>query len=159
MSVTKRRAPMPSLMMYTLDANIFVRDADPRDADHAVCHALLVHLGRSSTIIIEPMIVLAEVAGALSRELRDPMRGRLVIELLVALPNVSYIPVDVALGREAAEIAADYGLRGMDALYVAVARRSGSAFVSLDAEARRRAAVIVSAITPAEALAALTGSS
>lgn len=138
--------------MFTLDANIFVRDADPRDPDHTVCHTLLELLATTPVVIVEPLIVLAEVAGALSRELRDPMRGRIVTELLLALPNVQFVPIDERLARAAADVAADHGLRGMDALYVAVAQDYGTTLVTLDGEPRRRAAAVVTTMTPAEAI-------
>lgn len=62
--------------MYTLDANIFARDANPRDPFYATCHALLERLGGTAVPVIEPGLLLAEVAGAISRETRDPLRAR-----------------------------------------------------------------------------------
>lgn len=38
--------------------------------------------------------LLAEVAGILSRELRDPMRERLVVSVLETLTNLSLIALD-----------------------------------------------------------------
>lgn len=142
--------------MYTLDASIFVRDLTPRDPDHATCRELLERPRAGNTPINAPFLLLAEVAGVVSRELRDPMRGRMALTLLQALPNLTLAPIDVALAQEAAEIAADRALRGSDATYVAVARRSGYTLVTLDREQRERGAVVVPTRTPAEALAELT---
>jgi predicted nucleic acid-binding protein len=61
--------------MYTLDANIFVRDASPGDPEHPTCHALMAQLYQRNTAIIVPFLVLAEIAGALSRSFRDPIRA------------------------------------------------------------------------------------
>ena len=72
-----------------------------------------------------------------------------------AFQHVQFIPLDDALIDTAAEIAADYALRGADATYVAVARRHSCTLVSLDREQRERAAAIVTTRTPAEALADL----
>ncbi|MCX7790950.1 MAG: PIN domain-containing protein [Chloroflexaceae bacterium] len=141
--------------MYTLDANIFIRDAIPNDPEHVMCHALLARLYESSTSIVLSTLVLAEIAGALSGSYRDPIRARLEVELLRELHIIKYIPLDDALAQEAADIAADRALRGADAVYVAVARRHGCALVSLDREQRERAAPLVRALTPAEALAEL----
>ncbi|RRR77375.1 MAG: PIN domain-containing protein, partial [Candidatus Viridilinea halotolerans] len=96
---------------------------------------------------------IAEIAGALSRTFRDPIRARLEVDLLRDLRHIQYIPLDAAITQEAAEIAADRALRGADALYVAVARRYGCALVTLDREERERAAPVVRTLTPAEALA------
>lgn len=142
-------------MMYTLDANIFVRDASPSDPDHEICHRLMTRLYQESTTIVVPLLVLAEIAGALSRSFRDPIRARLEIDLLRALHHIQLVALDDGLAQEAAEIAADRTLRGADAIYVAVARRYGCALVTLDREQRERARPVVRALTPAEALAEL----
>lgn len=104
-----------------------------------------------------PNLILAEIAGALSRSFRDPIRARLEVDLLRDLHTIRLIPLDDALAQEAAELAADRALRGADAVYVAVARRYGCALVSLDREQRERAASIVRVLTPDEALAELAG--
>ena len=138
--------------MYTLDASIFLRDAVPTDPDHAVCHALITQLYKDNTMIIVPLLVLVEIAGALSRTFHDPIRSRLEVELLHDLHNISFIPLDETLAQLAAELAADRGLRGSDAVYVAVAQRYGSTLVSLDREQRERARLVIRSLTPVEAL-------
>lgn len=141
--------------MYTLDANIFVRDLDTREPNHAECHALLAALKLGAHRIVVPGLALAEVAGAISRTRRDPIAGRLAAQLLSETANITFVPLDPALAQAAAELAADYALRGADAVYVAVARRHGCTLVSLDREQRERAAAVVTARAPAEALAEL----
>ena len=141
--------------MYTLDANIFVRDANPHDRAYPDCHALVQRLYILRIAVLVPTLVLAEVAGPLSRAFRDPIRARVYVETLRALPNIQLVNIDDGLGQEAADLAGDAYLRGADAIYVAVARRYGTMLVSLDREQRERAAAIVPALTPAEALAGL----
>jgi predicted nucleic acid-binding protein len=141
--------------MYTLDANIFVRDLDTREPQHAECHALLEELQAQALPIIVPVLVLAEVTGTVSRTRRDPIAGRLAADLLRKTGNLSLIPIDDSPAQEAAELAADYALRGADAVYVAVARRYNCTLVSLDREQREHARAIVTTRTPAEALADL----
>jgi predicted nucleic acid-binding protein len=143
--------------MYTLDANIFVRDTDPSDPAFAECHALLEAIEEQQLPIIVPNLILAEVAATVSRTRRDPIRARLAVAALALFKHVQLIPLDDALAQEAAELAADRALRGADALYVAVARRHGCTLVSLDREQRERAAAVVRAVTPAVALATLSG--
>lgn len=144
--------------MYTLDASIFLRDADPRDPHHGACRRLLEHLAAHALPIIVPVFVLVEVAGALGRELRDPIRARLFVEVLQTLPTISFVPLDDSLTAVATTLAADRALRGADALYVAVARQAGCQLVTLDNEMRVRAAAVVLVRTPAEVLAELAAS-
>ncbi|MFL5802134.1 MAG: type II toxin-antitoxin system VapC family toxin [Roseiflexaceae bacterium] len=139
--------------MFTLDANIFVRDVDIRDPHHSTCHALLEALHTRRTPLICPHILLPEVAGAVRRTWQDALRGRLAAQFVGELPNLTLVAVDAALAQEAADLAADYALRGMDAIYVAVARRYGCTLVTLDDDPHRRAGTIVTVLTPADALA------
>ena len=63
------------------------------------------------------------------------------------------IAVDLLLAQQAAEIAAQYRLRGSDAVYAAVAVRFGSTLVTLDREQRERAQAVIPTRFPTEALA------
>ena len=131
--------------MYTLDASVFTRTIDPTQPDHADCLALLDRLHPDMTPIIVPTLVLVEVAGAVSRARRDSIRARVVAAMLRALPHVTFVA-----------LAADYRLRGADAVYVAVARQFTTTLVTLDDEQRTRATPIVTTRSPAQALADLT---
>jgi len=108
--------------------------------------------------MVVPVLLLAEIAGVISRERRDPIAARLAVEALKARPHIHFISLEEQLAQEAAELAADHTLRGADALYVAVARRYGCTLVSLDREQRERPAAMIATRTPAEALAELTPS-
>jgi predicted nucleic acid-binding protein len=61
--------------------------------------------------------------------------------------------LDATLARQAAEVAAQCGLRGSDAVYAAVALRFGSTLVTLDRQQRERVDGVVSTRYPAEMLA------
>jgi predicted nucleic acid-binding protein len=141
--------------MYTLDANIFARDTDPTDPLYPACRALLEALDQRQIPIIVPNLLLAEVAAAVSRTRHDPIRARIITDAITAFPHVKLIPLNDSLAKEAAELADDRALRGADAVYVAVALRYDCILVSLDREQRERAAPIIRAITPSEALAEL----
>ena len=45
--------------MYTLDANIFLRDLNTNDPDYLECHALLAQLEATATPVIVPLVWLA----------------------------------------------------------------------------------------------------
>ena len=77
--------------MLTLDASVFLQRASPNGPDYAVCRDLLNAIKTSATRMYEPMLVLPEVAGAVSRIFRDPMRGRVYADLLRDLPNTTYV--------------------------------------------------------------------
>jgi len=56
------------------------------------------------------------------------------------------------MAQQAADIAAQYRLRGVDAVYAAVALRFGCPLVTLDDEQRQRLAKVIPTRTPAGAL-------
>jgi predicted nucleic acid-binding protein len=117
----------------------------------------VLELLRAQTMpIIEPILVLAEVAGAISRTRQDPARAEAFAIALGQLPNVTILPLDEALGQQAQALAAQHGLRGADAVYAAVAQQAGCTLISLDNEHLTRLAGLISVQTPEAALAELT---
>jgi predicted nucleic acid-binding protein len=108
-------------MAYTLDASVLTRTIDPTEPNHADCLALLDRLRRDATPIVVPTLALVEVAGAISRARRDPIRARVFTATLRALPHITWVALDDEGAQRAAELAADHRLRGADAVYVAVA--------------------------------------
>lgn len=141
--------------MFTLDANIYARDIDPNDPNYGDCHAFVERLKVGDTRVVVPTLLLAELAASISRVRRDPMRARLTIDALQALPFMEFVDLDRPLAQVAAEIATDRAMKGADAVYIAVARRFGTTLVTLDQEQARRAAPIVTVMSPQEALSSL----
>ncbi|MFV9503783.1 MAG: hypothetical protein AB4911_04375 [Oscillochloridaceae bacterium umkhey_bin13] len=72
--------------MYTLDANIYARDIDPTDPSYEACHALIERLKLGDVRVIVPTLLLAELAASISRVRRDPIRARITVDALQALP-------------------------------------------------------------------------
>jgi predicted nucleic acid-binding protein len=93
--------------------------------------------------------MLAEVAGALSRITGAPRVGHDLLQHLLRLPTLRLVPLDAPLGERAALVAAELGLRGADAIYVAVAERLGLPLITWDDDQRRRASRLISVRRPA----------
>jgi len=141
--------------MYTVDASVWVNGFDQRESGHETSRQVLELLRAQTIPIIEPILVLAEVAGAISRTRQDPARAEAFAIALGQLPNVTILPLDEALGQQAQALAAQHGLRGADAVYAAVAQQAGGTLISLDNEHLTRLAGLISVQTPAAALAEL----
>lgn len=139
--------------MYTIDASVFMNAFNPYEPGHAESHRLLALMQARAIPIIAPTLLLPEVAGAVARGRQDADLARRFTDTLARLPHLVMVPLDAALGRQAAEAAADYALRGSDAVYAAVAMRFGSRLVTLDQEQRERVSQVILALWPAEALA------
>jgi predicted nucleic acid-binding protein len=101
-------------------------------------------------------LALVEVSGAISRTRNDPAQAQAFATALGQLPNVTVLPLDAVMSRRALELAAQYGLRGADAVYAAVAQHIGSTLISRDAEHLNRLPGIITVRTPEAALSDMT---
>src|SRR5215213_2832532 len=90
--------------------------------------------------LMEPVIFLSEVAGAVSRRTGNTVAGQEAVIRLRAIAEVQIVPVDHALGQAAAEAAATMRLRGADAVYVALAQSFNVPLITWDAEQHQRTA-------------------
>jgi predicted nucleic acid-binding protein len=104
----------------------------------------------SRTLIAAPILLLAEVGGAMARRLDRPDIGAEAISRLLAIPTLRLVSMDHAQGMRAGQIAAAHRLRGADAVYVAVAARLDVPLVTWDQEHIHRAAGLITAYTPAQ---------
>ena len=95
--------------MYTLDASVFARDFDVRDPERATCRALLQQLTADALPIVVPVLLLAEIAGVISRERRDPIAARLAVEALKARPHIQFVTIEEQLAQSAAVVAVEGG--------------------------------------------------
>jgi len=137
---------------YTVDASVFLNAFNPYEAGHAESQRLLAQMQADALPIIVPTLLLPEVAAAVGRGRDDTALARAFSSALGRLPHVVWVPLDESLARQAADVAAQYRLRGSDAVYAAVALRFGSTLVTLDREQRDRVAGAVPTRYPVEAL-------
>lgn len=143
-------------LRYTLDASVVMNAFNPAEAGHAISLQLQTAIQAQSIQVIVPTLLLTEVAATIGRVLGDAPRARDFALRLSRLPYLRFVSLTRPLALEAANLAADYRLRGADAVYVAVARQFGTSLITLDEQQRTRAATSIPIRTPAEALAELT---
>jgi len=138
--------------IYTVDASVFLNAFNPYETGHDESRRLLARLQERATPIIVPTLLLPEAAAAVSRGRDDDKLARQFADALGRLPHLVLVPLDTTLAGQAVDLAAQYRLRGSDAVYAAVALRFGSTLITLDREQRERVAVSVPARYPAEIL-------
>jgi predicted nucleic acid-binding protein len=138
---------------YTVDASVFLNAFNPYEAGHEASHRFLAGLQERAVPIIVPLLLLPEVAAAISRGREDEALAREFAATLTRLPHLVWVPLDSTLARQAADVAAQYRLRGSDAVYGAVALRFGATLVTLDGEQLERMEAVLAACPPSEALA------
>jgi predicted nucleic acid-binding protein len=126
-------------MFIVVDASVWVARLVPQDVFHEpVKEWMSVHLDENDQFLA-PSLFLAEIGGAISRR-TSPSLGLKVIEQVENLPGLHLVEMDNSLLREAAKLAAEFGLRGADSTYVAVATRLDLPLMTLDIDQREKAA-------------------
>ncbi len=138
--------------MYVIDASVYVARLRENEPQHAVCKDLLDAIQTRRIAVACPNLVWIEVAAAVRRGTGDPDLACAAVAALQRLAGHHYEAMDDALAHAAAELAGERGLRGADAVYVALARRLGWALVTLDEDQRRRGSGLVQTCSPQEAL-------
>lgn len=130
------------------DASVWVAFFVTTDANHIASRNWIDSHTRASGMLVAPSILLTEVAAALSRRLGRAQLALQVAGSLNKLTLLRIVHMDSKLITEATDIAANYRLRGADAIYVAAARQLGITLLTWDNEQLTRPAAIITAITP-----------
>ena len=139
--------------MYVVDASVWVSRLVPTDVHHAPSRVWFQELVDRGRPTVAPALVLAEVSGAVARQTGRPQLGIRFASLLQRLPTSRLVPVDSELARIGADLAAQLRLKGVDAIYVALAGQLGIPLITWDREQRERGGSAASVLTPQEASA------
>jgi len=132
-----------------VDASVWVGYFVVNDAHHPASRRWLrSQFSEYDRVLVGPRTVLAEVAGAVARRTRQQGLAHTIVREMLALPELSLITLDEALGLRAARLAADLCLRGADACYVAVALELDLPLVTWDDELSARACGTVRVFEP-----------
>jgi len=139
----------------TIDASVLVSRLRVGDEAHEASREFLEALPDRPILTMLPTLVQPEITGAVRRFCGDSHIAGCALEVLDQLPNLNLVPLDRRLAAEAANLAAEFGMRGADAVYVAVARLFDTTLVTLDRQQRERCPSTVRAVGPVEALLGL----
>lgn len=131
-----------------IDASVFMALLYQDEPGHKISRTWFGDALTSGEILSSQVIVLAEVAAAISRSKSDSARANQFVQLLTDGDLITLYPVTFGLAERAAEIAADYKIRGCDAVYVALAEQLGEELVTLDNEQLTRGAGVVRTVRP-----------
>lgn len=134
--------------MIVTDASIWVSHLVRPDVHHATSRRWLRAAVNQGTVIVAPVLLLAEVAGAIARRTGDAALGHKSLDHILSTPNLRLVYADSELGILAARLAADQRLRGADSFYAAVAYHLGIPLVSWDQEQLDRVVELVGTFTP-----------
>lgn len=138
--------------MYCLDASVLTNSEIEGEEHHEFSKELMERIRKDGIAVVVPEIALPEVASAIARGTGDADKALKFVRILRQLPNIVFIPLDSELSDSSSRLAAEYKLRGCDAVYVGVASSFNVKLITLDKEQRRKSPTRIDALTPEEEL-------
>ncbi|HLE89563.1 MAG TPA: type II toxin-antitoxin system VapC family toxin [Anaerolineales bacterium] len=133
-------------MFVVVDASVWVSRLVEGDEFHIPVKGWMNSQREQDATFVSPSLLLAEVGGVISRVTGKPELGLNAIQKIENLPDVRIVDMDKALMDDASRIAAKYGLRGADSVYVAVASTLKIPLVTFDVDQRERGSKLVDVI-------------
>jgi predicted nucleic acid-binding protein len=134
--------------MIIVDASVWVSVLLEDDLHHGRSHTWLEEYSSFKGEIAVPTLLLPEVAAGLARRTRNTLAGHTAIHYLTTFPNLYIVQVDQRLATVAAELAADYRLRGADAVYAALAYSLDVPLLTWDREQMTRVQDVIKTGVP-----------
>ena len=114
-----------------------------QEMNHSAAKNVLRKVKDGRHIAIEPYTVLVEITAAIKRRTGSKELASRVKDDLLAINTINFVNLDIGNATEAAEIAADIGVRGMDAIVIQVAKGFGIPLITLDKEMIEKATGVV----------------
>jgi predicted nucleic acid-binding protein len=134
--------------MAVMDASVYVALVNAHEREHASSWAWFEQAKAQKESVVAPVILLPEVAAALSRGMGDPTLAHRVVQQLVRSQVIELVQITMAMAERAAAIAAEHRIRGCDAVYVVLADQLRDTLVTLDQQQLERGAALVNARAP-----------
>ncbi len=121
-------------MNCVIDASVFVAASRSTESHYAASNQFLQLVQELKSSIFCPTIVLAECSAAIARQTDKSELAEMMVKLIKDFPGLRLVDLSITLASQAAQIAADYRLRGADSVYAAVAKETGATLITWDAE-------------------------
>ncbi len=137
-------------MTVTVDASVWIASVIASEAGHHDCALVVRKLITGEIQLVQPTLFLVEVAAALGRRFPGSGQAEVAVNCLLALAIMEEVPLDAPLAARAARYAADFGLRGAGAVYLATATLAHTTLITLDNDLVNRAPGTADVVTPQE---------
>ena len=131
-----------------IDASVWASSLLRNDSNYHAAHGWISnHIGKGG-YFVAPLLLVIEISATISRVTQDARSGRAAASYLYSFSLMRLVPLDQRLVDEAVDLAAQFYLRGADALYVGVAKQLSIPLVTFDADQLNRPASIITTIRP-----------
>ncbi|OGW02542.1 MAG: hypothetical protein A2Z59_07715 [Nitrospinae bacterium RIFCSPLOWO2_02_39_17] len=130
-------------MQLILDSSVFVAALRKDEKSYPEALRLFQQIKDGKHIAIEPYSVLVEVVAAIRRRTNSNLLANRVKNDFLNIGSLVFVDIDSTIAEKAADLAADIGVRGMDAIVIQVAREYNAPMVSMDMEMVEKAKQVV----------------
>lgn len=143
--------PVPmsgSIHAVVVDASVWVSRLVAQDSNHMAAVGWVNRHIRAGGTFVSPVLLAIKVAGAVRRRTGSSADFSSAVDALYTFGAMSLVSMDQALIAEATQLSSQPGLRGPDAVYVAVAKQLALPIVSFDTEQLTLPAHLIQTIRP-----------
>lgn len=127
----------------TLDSSVFIAALREDEKYHRESLELLKNVKDGKYLAIEPFSVLVEIVAAIKRRTGSRELALRVKKDILEIKTINFFDIDRISCEKACEIAAESGVRGMDAIVIQIALEQDAILVSLDTEMLEKAKHLV----------------
>jgi predicted nucleic acid-binding protein len=132
----------------TIDANVWLAAASDREPHREISARFLAQVLASTEPLESPLLLQVEIVGAIARKTGRVQDAQELLREVTSIRAQHWHQLDAGLTSAACALSADLRLRGADAIYVAVAARTGGALITLNREIHSRAGAVISVMGP-----------
>jgi predicted nucleic acid-binding protein len=122
----------------TIDSSVIIASLLENESRHGEAMQIWDAVIVGGDIAIMPYSVFVEVVAAIRRRTGSEELANEVKEELLKIENVSFVILDQRAAEDAADIAIQKGVRGMDALVMQTAKEYETALVTFDDEMMKK---------------------
>ena len=134
-------------MLLTLDSSVIIAALRKQEPKHKEALDLLENVVNGDHIAVMPYTVLIEVVSAIRRRTGSKELAARIENNLESITTIYFLEIIRSRVKEANKIAREYGLKGMDAIVVQVAKENNANLVTLDEQMAKIATRIVKVIS------------
>ncbi len=126
-------------MNFTLDASVFISAFQKGEKNHLAAREILAKINTDKIALVNHALFFFEILCAIQRKTGDSSVTMKTLNAAKALPMAKYVPIDRRLYANQETFVTELGLRGADAIYLAVAKEHKARLLTFDREILVRA--------------------
>ena len=131
-----------------IDASVWISNIWSHDANHTAAQYWMEQHLNSGGSLISPVILAVEIAATVARVTQNPVAASHALSQLRSFSQLQLVPLDPTLVDDATRAAMNFGIRGADSFYVALAQQLAIPLVTFDHEQLTRPTGIIATIRP-----------